>query len=59
MPSIHKALGSSPINCISQEWWHTHSCNPHTWDLEVGVSEIQSYLWLYSESKARLGYTRP
>lgn len=36
-----------------------HVCNPHTWEMEMGGSEIQRHPPLYSEFQASLNYTKP
>ena len=36
-----------------------YPCNPSTWEVVAGGSEIQGHVWLGSESGARLCYERP
>ena len=36
-----------------------HTCNLSTQETEAGRSEGGGYLWIYSQSGASLGYTKP
>lgn len=35
-----------------------HICNPNSWEMEAGKSEIKDYLWVFIEFKTNLDYVR-
>lgn len=57
LTSIHKAQGLIPSPAQSMSVLNT--CNPSTWEVEAGGSEVEGHPWLHKEFEAGLGYMRP
>lgn len=36
-----------------------HACNPSTWEMSAGVSEVQNYCLLHSKQEASMDQVRP
>ena len=36
-----------------------HACNPRTWKVEAGESEVQGHFWAHGKFEAAKGYMKP